>query len=71
MYKIITKRALSQRVLVVAVADDHEWCAFCDAVPGDNHDVEAQAVVDRGDKLDEKLAKLLFPGLSNHRKWRE
>ena len=55
-------RALACRVLVVATTRvEFAWCAYCDAVPGINHDSEADAVLDHGSKLSEKLARVLFP----------
>ena len=37
------------------------WAAYIDAVPGENHDREEQAVLDHGAKLQEKIARILFP----------
>lgn len=55
-------RALSSRVLVVAQTRVHcAWAAYCDAVPGINHREELSSVVSRGAKLDENVARLLFP----------
>ncbi len=55
-------RALSRRVLVVAhTRVECAWCAYCDAVPGINHDREIQPVLDHGSKLLEGVARALFP----------
>lgn len=55
-------RALSSRVLVVATTRvECAWCAFCDAVPGQDHRNEWQSVLDYGVKLDEQVARALFP----------
>jgi hypothetical protein len=55
-------RALSSRVLVVAQTRVVcSWAAYCDAVPGMNHQHEWQAVLDYGTKLDEGVARSLFP----------
>lgn len=55
-------RALSARVLVVAVPRvECAWAAYCDAVPGQCHRDEWQAVRDHGAKLDEAVARVLFP----------
>ena len=35
--------------------------AYCDAVPGYDHDSEQEAVLNHGDKIDERLAIVLFP----------
>jgi len=59
---IIRRRALASRVLVVAnTRVEGAWCAYCDAVPGNNHDLEQDDVRNHGDKLDESLARVLFP----------
>lgn len=59
---LIRYRALSSKVLVVAQTRiETAWCAFVDAVPGENHRDEFKAVASYGAKVDEKLARLLFP----------
>ena len=59
---IIRYRALSSRVLVVAVTRiECAWSAYCDAVPGMSHADEYQAVAAHGEKLDEKIARAIFP----------
>jgi hypothetical protein len=37
------------------------WCAYIDAVPGQNHDHEWQEVMRYGGKLPESIALLIFP----------
>ena len=55
-------RALAMRVLAVAhTRIEGAWSAYCDAVPGKNHRDEEEAVLQRGDKLCEKVALALFP----------
>jgi len=62
MKGITEYRALSQRVLAVAVEDAiGDWAAYVDAVPGYNHDQEAGRVAVHGTKLTVELAELLFP----------
>ncbi len=59
---LVRIHALSMRVLAVAnTRVECAWCAYCDAVPGMNHDEEARAVLDYGDKLSEEFARKLFP----------
>jgi len=64
-------RVLASRVITVASINDDvgEWTAFIDAVPGMNHDEEWQAVLYRGTKLDERIAKVIFPEFT-HLRWR-
>ena len=58
------RRALASRVLVVATTRvECAWAAYIDAVPGLNHALEQDAVVRHGGKLDEWLARCLFPWL--------
>lgn len=55
-------RPLSSRVLVVAVPRvECAWSAYIDAVPGMNHRREFAAVAETGAKLDEAMARILFP----------
>lgn len=57
-----TYRALAMRVLAVAhTRVEGTWAAYCDAVPGMNHDREQDAVLKTGDKLSETVARALFP----------
>lgn len=59
---VIRRRALASRVLVVArTRIEGTWAAYCDAVPGYDHDNEERAVLLRGDKLPERVAAALFP----------
>ena len=54
--------ALANRVLAVAATRvEGTWAAYCDAVPGDKHTAEANAVLANGDKLMEEVARVLFP----------
>ena len=54
--------ALSMKVLIVAKTRiEGTWSAYCDAVPGDKHTAEANAVLANGDKLIEEVARVLFP----------
>lgn len=63
-HRILHFRALASRVLVVAVArpldGQNAWTAYIDAVPGNSHRSEAQAVAEMGNKLEESLARLIF-----------
>lgn len=55
-------RTLARRVLAVArTRIEGKWAAYCDAVPGKNHDYEFQDVLDQGVKLPEPWARALFP----------
>ena len=59
---IIVYRALSSKVLAVArTRVECAWAAYVDAVPGMNHRREMEPVLDNGAKLDEKIARILFP----------
>ena len=59
---LVLHRALSSRVLAVAVTRiECSWAAYCDAVPGMNHHEEVGAVRERGSKLDEPVARAIFP----------
>ena len=59
---LIRHHALSSRVLVVAhTRVEGAWCAYCDAVPGQDHRAEREAVLHHGAKLDEDVARVLFP----------
>ena len=49
---------------VLAVAKEgavNDWTAYIDAVPGINHQAETEHVMRHGDKLQEKVARVLFP----------
>src|SRR5258706_4411049 len=59
---VVRRRALASRVLVVArTRVEGAWAAYCDAVPGYDHDDEQGAVLLHGDKLNETFARVLFP----------
>ena len=55
---------LASQVLAVAETRiEGAWSAYCDAVPGNNHQVEYELVLRRGAKLSEHVARALFPEL--------
>ena len=59
---IIRFRALARCVLVVAKTRiEGKWCAYVDAVPGQRHEEEIAGVLATGAKLDEAIARVLFP----------
>ncbi len=59
---IVRVHALSSKVLVVAQSRiECAWAAYCDAVPGHNHEFEWEDVLYHGSKLSEKIALVLFP----------
>ncbi len=58
---------LGMRVLAVLSRREDGWCVYVDAVRGDNHDSEWQAVADLGEKQHEPVARaivgsLFYPG---------
>ena len=54
--------ALTSRVLAVMTTRvEGMWCAYIDAVPGYDHEFEGAAVLVNGAKLDESIARVLFP----------
>ncbi len=54
--------ALGRQVLVVAVTRvEGKWAAYIGAVPGTYHDTEWRAVRENGDKLQEVIARAIFP----------
>lgn len=56
------RRALAQRVLAVAhTRIEGTWSVYIDGVPGIRHDLEVTAVLDHGEKLEESIARILFP----------
>jgi len=58
----IRRRALNMRVLVAArTRIEFAWAAYIKDVPGVNHDDEVEEVLRHGSKLDERLARVLFP----------
>lgn len=61
---ILDYRALDSKVLTVAVhrLDAPEaWTAYIGAVPGQSHQREVDQVYERGNKLPENLARVIFP----------
>lgn len=62
--------ALACRVLAVAVEGEvGDWAAYVDAVEGEDHDREWQAVAKSGEKMSREVAELLFPDFKDLR-WR-
>jgi len=58
----VRELALSSNVLCVAKTRiECAWSAYVDAVPGLNHRNELEAVLTRGTKLREDVARILFP----------
>ncbi len=58
--------ALDSTVLVVATTRiECAWSAYCDSVSGENHRNEWQRVLSHGSKLDEKVARALFPAFAD------
>ena len=59
----IYRYPLAQRVLAVAKTRvEGAWCVYIDAVPEIDHIAEADAVLAHGCKMQERIARLLFPG---------
>lgn len=59
---VVERRPLARRVLAVArTRIEGTWAAYCDAVPGEAHDREQEAVLQHGAKLPETYARTLFP----------
>jgi hypothetical protein len=59
---IVRQHALASCVLAVArTRREATWCAYIDAVPGHDHDDEADEVLSCGAKLLEEIARVLFP----------
>lgn len=65
--------AISHRVLVVASIDEHvgDFSVYIDRVEGVNHEQEFKSVKKFGDKLEERLAKVIFPDLFEKYTWRD
>lgn len=58
----VSIHALSRCVLCVAhTRIEGTWCAYCDVVPGLDHDNEFQDVLEHGDKLSKRIAEVIFP----------
>ena len=59
---VVRRVALARQVLAVAQTRiEGKWGAYCDAVPGKNHDDEEALVLQRGCKLHEPFARAMFP----------
>ena len=69
---ILVTRALSSKVLVVAVINEdiRDWAAFIDAVPGMSYEQEKAEVARVGNKIPYEIAKILFPQIASEFKWR-
>lgn len=58
----VHRKALARNVLVVArTRAEGKWEAYCDAVPGKNHDNEEAEVLRVGCKLVAEIAVPMFP----------
>jgi hypothetical protein len=57
---IVCTRALSRKVLCVAMKRIDGWCAYVDAVEGKNHAKEAEDVAKYGSKLTSGVASEVF-----------
>lgn len=70
---MITYRALNRDVLAVAVTEEDvgDWAAYIGAVPGNNHEEEAELVARNGGKLPHKMAAILFPQIDEKYIWRD
>jgi hypothetical protein len=56
------RHVLNREVLIVATFTcGANWKAYVGVVPGRNHDRESLDVLRTGDRLDERLARFLFP----------
>ena len=67
-HPFVTFRALSSKVLAVANSRiEGAWAAYVDAVPGYDHRQEIAEVLARGAKLEESIARALFPGFEGVR----
>jgi hypothetical protein len=59
---IIRIRALHCKVLAVARSRvEFAWAAYLGPVPGMNHDEEYDDILRHGSKMDEDVARILFP----------
>jgi len=54
---------LGHRVLAVLSRRHDGWCVYVDAVPGQRHKAEWQAVADHGDKQSEPMARAIVQNL--------
>ena len=58
----VTRTALHSTVLIVAKTRiEGTWRAYCGSVPGQNHDNEMEPVLRNGDRVPEKIARVMFP----------
>lgn len=64
--------ALATHVLAVASLnlECRQWKVYCDAVPGEMHESEWQAVAAHGCEVSEAMGKALFPTFAEHFEWR-
>lgn len=71
-HKVLGTIPLANRVLAVAVRGElgTDWTAYIDAVPGIDHDREAQFVTENGTKLPREIAAILFPNIASVYSWR-
>lgn len=60
---VIDRYALTSTILVCALPAVGGWTARIADVPGECHDEEERIVIDRGQKLDEPIARAIFPGM--------
>lgn len=59
---LVLKHALHHKVLTVArTRIEGAWCAYVAAVPGLQHEQEIEGVLHDGAKLDELVARVIFP----------
>ena len=73
MTEEIFYRALDSKVLAIAVINPAvgDWSAYIGAVPGMNHEQEKTEVARTGNKLDQNIARLIFPDIAARYKWRD
>ncbi len=59
---LVRVKALHREVLVMAhTRQERAWCAYCFPVPGMNHDNEVYLWRENGEKLEEDIARVMFP----------
>lgn len=62
----VLHRALDRCVLAVArTRIEGAWAAYVSSVAGQNHRAEIADVLDRGARLDESIARAIFPVFEN------
>ena len=68
-------RALASRVMTFAVANITvgDWAAYIDAVPGENHDIEFDQLLEKrsSTKLPYAIAKIIYPHYDAKYVWRK